>query len=102
LIYPATVGEGKRSTGRRRKRVDLSGATISSPRDVPLLDDFAGYIEFNLDILDGRISAWWTMWDANLPIFARALYWLDFRLFGARFIFLITVPGPLSGRQQSH
>ena len=56
---------------------------------IPLLDDFPGYIEFNLDVLDGKVDAWWAMFDVNLPIVARVLYWLDFRFFGARFIFLI-------------
>jgi hypothetical protein len=58
---------------------------------IPLLDDFPGYIEFNLDIVDGNVSAWWAMWDVDLPMLARGLYWLDYHFFGARFIFLIVI-----------
>jgi hypothetical protein len=83
-------------------RLDIAGVAIAAAftlfaligifrrySPIPLLDDFPGYIEFNLDVLEGKVSAWWAMWDVDVPIVGRVLYWLDFRFFSARFIFLI-------------
>ena len=56
---------------------------------VPIGDDWKGYVGFNLDVLEGNMSAWWALDDAHRLIVARLLIWLDFHFFGARFVFLI-------------
>jgi hypothetical protein len=58
---------------------------------VPVGDDWGVYLGFNLDILEGKTSAWWDLDDAHRLIFPRLLYWLDFHYFGRRFVFLIVV-----------
>ncbi len=56
---------------------------------VPIGDDWKGYVGFNLDVLEGKTSAWWALDDAHRLILPRLLLWLDFHFFGARFVFLI-------------
>ena len=56
---------------------------------VPIGGDWYGYIEFNLDVLDGKLDAWWAIHGSHVPIIPRLLYWLDFHYFGARRIFMI-------------
>lgn len=56
---------------------------------VPIGDDWAGYVRFNLDVIDGKVSAWWALDDAHRLVLPRLLLWLDFHLFGARFIFVM-------------
>lgn len=58
---------------------------------VPIGDDWKGYVGFNLDVLEGKMSAWWALDDAHRLIVARLPIWLDFHFFDARFIFLIVV-----------
>lgn len=56
---------------------------------VPLGDDWAGYVGFNLDIIQGKTSAWFANDGEHRIVVPRILLWLDFHFFGARFIFLI-------------
>jgi hypothetical protein len=56
---------------------------------VPLGDDWAGYVGFNLDIIQGKTSAWFANDGEHRIVVPRILLWLDFHVFGARFIFLI-------------
>jgi hypothetical protein len=56
---------------------------------VPIGGDWYGYLEFNLDVLDGKLDAWWAIHGSHVPIIPRLLYWLDFHCFGARRIFMI-------------
>lgn len=56
---------------------------------IPHGDDWAGYIGFNLDVMQGKTSAWWAQDDAHRLFVPRLLVWLDFHL-GAGFIFMIT------------
>jgi hypothetical protein len=56
---------------------------------VPLGDDWAGYVGFNLDIIQGKTSAWFANDGEHRIVLPRLLLWLDFHFFGARFIFLI-------------
>ena len=56
---------------------------------VPMTDDWDVYVGFNLDVLEGKTSAWWALYDAHRLIFPRLLIWLDFHYFGARQIFLV-------------
>jgi hypothetical protein len=52
-------------------------------------DDWEVYVAFNLDVLEGKSSAWWAVEASHRLILPRLLFWLDFRFFGAHFIFLL-------------
>jgi hypothetical protein len=56
---------------------------------VPLGDDWTGYVGFNLDIIQGKTSAWLANDGEHRIVLPRLLLWLDFHFFGARFVFLI-------------
>lgn len=56
---------------------------------IPFGDDWEGYVGFNLDLVQGKTSAWWALDDAHRLVLPRALLWLDFHLFGARFVFVL-------------
>ena len=63
--------------------------TIRNYSPVPVSDDWNGYLAFNLDVLDGKLDAWWGVYGSHVPIIPRLIYWLDFHYFGARRIFMI-------------
>jgi hypothetical protein len=52
-------------------------------------DDWVGYFGFNFDVQAGDHSAWWVFWGEERPVIPRLIYWIDFRFFGAKFIFTI-------------
>jgi hypothetical protein len=63
--------------------------TVRNYSPVPISDDWNGYLQFNLDVLDGKFDAWWGLYGSHIPIVPRLLFWLDFHYFGARRIFMI-------------
>jgi hypothetical protein len=63
--------------------------TVRNYSPVPISDDWNGYLAFNLDVLDGKLDAWWGVYGSHVPIIPRFIYWLDFHYFGARRIFMI-------------
>ncbi|HZH84013.1 MAG TPA: hypothetical protein VFD87_12760 [Phototrophicaceae bacterium] len=56
---------------------------------IPFGDDWIGYYAFNLDIQRGDYAAWWQFWVEDRPLLPRLIYWIDFRYFGAAFVFVL-------------
>jgi hypothetical protein len=56
---------------------------------IPFGDDWIGYCAFNLDIQRGDYAAWWQFWVEDRPLLPRLIYWIDFRYFGAAFVFVL-------------
>ncbi|HZP76556.1 MAG TPA: hypothetical protein VFB45_10470 [Pseudolabrys sp.] len=52
-------------------------------------DDWNGYVAFNLDVLQRKVSAWWAPDEVHRLLLPRIILWLDFHIFGARLIFIL-------------
>jgi hypothetical protein len=102
MIAVAAPQSSEKSATRYLWRVDIAAGavaaafitfcligTVRNYSTVPISADWDGYLQFNLDVLDGKLDAWWGIYGSHVPIIPRLLYWLDFHYFGARRIFLI-------------
>lgn len=56
---------------------------------VPIGDAWDGMLGFRLAQLAGEPGLWWAQHNEHRIVLARALFWLDFELFGGRMAFLI-------------
>lgn len=68
----------------------LIGA-VHSYTPVPLTDMWDGTVDFYRRVSQGETGIWITGHNEHRIVLARALFWLDLRLFGGRAWFLITV-----------
>ena len=57
----------------------------------PLIDMWNGYLDFYVQASDGELGAWWTQHNEHRILLAKALFWVDLRVFNGTSPFLVIV-----------
>lgn len=58
---------------------------------IPWWDMWGGTLQFYMDVQDKNYSAWWKQHNEHRIVLARLLFWVDYRYFGGRSVFLIAM-----------
>jgi hypothetical protein len=57
----------------------------------PIVDMWNGYLDFYVRVSDGDLGAWWDQHNEHRILLAKALFWVDLRLFNGTSPFLVIV-----------
>lgn len=62
---------------------------VRSYSPVPYWDQWDGYVDFYIRVMDGDLSAWWKQHNEHRIVFSRVLFWVDMKYFSGKSYFLL-------------